>query len=446
MHMQQSSHPAGRRPARAALLAAIVVVLGLSMPVRAQLGLPGPQAVPGLPALPGFPAGSVRATVPRLTGAAPTQALTEPVSRLSGRLSVVRALLRDHAGELEPDPAGEPVRRRELLLVAPAPGTVAAALALGFTVLRETGLVELDLRHVVVQPPPGWSTSEALARLRAVDPQLEADYNHVYTFGGDTSAAVRPDAPAASGARQVGMLDGGVDHGHPALRGIDVRSGGCPQAAAPDAHGTAVASLLAGPAGSVLYAADIYCARPAGGAAEAIAAGLAWMAREQVGVVNISLVGPANRLLQRAVEAMLRKGHLIVAAVGNDGPAAPALYPASYPGVVGVTGVTRARRVLPEAAQGPQVMFAAPGAELAVAQPAGGYGTARGTSFASPKVAGLLADSLRAPDREQAAVALARLTAAAIDLGAPGRDPVFGIGLVGDTPPGVPASVRADRY
>ena len=48
-----------------------------------------------------------------------------------------------------------------------------------------------------------------------------------------------------------------------------------------------------------------------------------------------------------------------MAAVGNDGPAAPPLYPAAYAGVVGVSGITPARRALPEAAQGPQVMFTA---------------------------------------------------------------------------------------
>jgi subtilisin family serine protease len=193
----------------------------------------------------------------------------------------------------------------------------------------------------------------------------------------------------------------------------------------------------------VLYAADIYCGRPAGGSVEDIAAAFAWLARERVGVVNVSLVGPSNRLLERAVQAMNRKGHLIVAAVGNDGPAAPPLFPASYAGVVGVTGVTVERRALPEAAQGPQVMFAAPGAELAVARSGGGYVVARGTSFAAPLVAGLLAESLREPDSAAAVAALARLSDSALDLGAPGRDPVFGIGLVGERSRVAPESVHA---
>ena len=85
------------------------------------------------------------------------------------------------------------------------------------------------------------------------------------------------------------------------------------------------------------------------------------------------------------------------------GPAAPPLYPAAYAGVVGVTAVGAARRVLPEAAQGPQVMWSAPGADMAVARSGGGYGIARGTSFAAPLVAGLLATGLREPDPGAAA-------------------------------------------
>jgi len=228
-----------------------------------------------------------------------------------------------------------------------------------------------------------------------------------------------------------------------------VRRWGCEGREVASDHGTAVASLLVGrdgrafagaAPGAALHAADVYCGHPAGGAADEVARALAWMARERVAVVNVSLVGPPNRLLERAVAALLRHGHVIVAAVGNDGPAAPPLYPASYPGVVGVSGVTPARQALPEAAQGPQVMFAAPGTGIAAAKAGGGYADARGTSFAAPFVAALLAQALPEPDPQAAAAALARVAAGALDLGAPGRDPVFGIGLVGES-----LRVAADR-
>jgi len=128
---------------------------------------------------------------------------------------------------------------------------------------------------------------------------------------------------------------------------------------------------------------------------------------------------------------VLSRGYLIVAAVGNDGPAAPPLYPAAWPGVIGVTAVDARQRVLVEAGRGPQVKFAAPGADMAAARPQQAYVLVRGTSFASPIVAGLLALELEAPDGAAAQRAVAALAARALHPGAPGLDPVYGYGLVG---------------
>jgi subtilisin family serine protease len=107
---------------------------------------------------------------------------------------------------------------------------------------------------------------------------------------------------------------------------------------------------------------------------------------------------------------MVRRGHLLVAAVGNDGPAAPPLYPASYPGVVGVSAVDGRGRILPEAARGPQVLFAAPGSNMvSAALGAPPYRPVRGTSFAAPIVAAMLAGGLARPDPAAARAAIAAL-------------------------------------
>ena len=427
-----------RRVLRLAWLGAALSVL--AVPAQAQLRLPS-ITVPTLPTLTQRPLNAP--LLDALNAAVPLQEL---------RTNTVRELLRRNPDTLEADPAGEPMRRRELVLVSPPQATVDAALAAGFSVLREQSLAELDLRQVVVRVPAGMGTAQALARLRLIDPQLQVDFNHLYTRSGEATMPGREGNENASAAfRRVGLIDGGVDRRHRALSGARTQVWGCGGESVPSPHGTAVASLLVGRdaafAGalpeSTLYAADVYCEQPTGGAVDEMVKALAWMARERVAVVNISLVGPANRLLEQAVQAMVRKGHLIVAAVGNDGPAAPPLYPASYAGVVGVTGVTPARRALPEAAQGPQVMFAAPGAELAVARPDGGYVSARGTSFAAPVVAGLLAERLTSPDPIAASAALAFLAQSAQDLGAPGRDPVFGFGLVGESVRIAPERVHA---
>jgi subtilisin family serine protease len=155
------------------------------------------------------------------------------------------------------------------------------------------------------------------------------------------------------------------------------------------------------------------------------------MAEERVAVINVSLVGPRNLLLERAVGALIARGHIIVAAVGNDGPAAPPLYPAAYPDVVGVTAVDGHRRVLIEAERGPQVMFAALGTDLQAAGIGRGYVAVRGTSFAAPAVAVLLASMVAVPDRSASLGAIGVLAKRAIDLGSPGRDLTYGFGLVG---------------
>jgi subtilisin family serine protease len=199
-----------------------------------------------------------------------------------------------------------------------------------------------------------------------------------------------------------------------------------------------VASLLAGQSPrfhgvldrAEIYAADVYCNAPTGGAVDALAGAFAWLAEQRVAVINVSLVGPDNAALAQIVRALTSRGFLLVAAVGNDGPAAPPLYPASYPHVIGVTAVDAHRRVLIEAARGNQVMFAARGADMPAADSGGKYAAIRGTSFAAPVVAALLAQSVTAPDLSSANAAIEALAHSAVDLGPQGRDLTYGFGLV----------------
>jgi subtilisin family serine protease len=118
---------------------------------------------------------------------------------------------------------------------------------------------------------------------------------------------------------------------------------------------------------------------------------MGWLAERRARVVNISLVGPPNPLLAAAVKALQARGIILVAAVGNDGPAAPPQYPASYPGVVAVTGVDARGKPLIEAGKPLHLDFAAPGADIVGAVPGGKWERLRGTSFAAPFVAASLA-------------------------------------------------------
>lgn len=394
-------------------------------------------------------------TVAALTGVrGPGHGLSDAAR---SRRTLIDELAITHPERIALDPRGEPALRGEVVLTGPSEALLRSARAAGFGLLREERLPDLDLQVVVLTAPPGWTLEQAQQRLREIDPAAVPAYNHVYlpggTVGGGGDAPAGSRAPSVAVADRLGLIDGGVDARHPALRGTDVVRQGCTEPV-PSAHGTAVASLLAGEDGAFhgaartrrLYAADIYCGSPGGGALDAVLRALDWMARERVPVVNLSLVGPPNPVLERAVARMVERGHLLVAAVGNDGPAAAPLYPAAYPGVVAVSAVDRRRRVLPEAGRGAHVALVAPGADLAAAMPGEGYGPARGTSFAAPLVAGLLAARLPAPDPGLARAVRDALGREAIDLGAPGRDPVYGLGLVAEsTAPSAPPLRQASR-
>jgi len=358
-------------------------------------------------------------------------AAREDLTSPGQRLARLGALERAHPRELETDDSGAVVVRGEVLALSPTPAALDAAVKAGFAVRRQTGPDALGLAIVSLSAPKGLSASQALKRLRQLDPAGQYDLDHIYSGSGEAAAAapvpvpVHGGAPSAADAR-VGLLDTGIDRDHPAFATSHIEQRGfAPGGVGMGAHGTAVASLLVGKTrgfhgaapGAALWVADVYGAGPTGGSAFAIAAGLAWMAQNKVPVINISLVGPPNLALQAAVRATLARGELIVAPVGNDGPASPPLYPAAYPGVIAVTGVDARNKVLIEACRASHVDFSARGADVAAAKPGGGFETVRGTSFASPVVAGKLALALHRPDPAAAARAVAALSREAAGLG-----------------------------
>jgi len=353
-----------------------------------------------------------------------------------------RDLLRRHGGAVEADGQGRPVVRGEVMGLGVSPAAIERARGAGFGVRSQETIDGLDLVAVVLVPPRGLSAREAVRRLQALDPAGRYDFNHIYFEGGAAGApSFGATAPAASGrGLRIGLVDGTASAAPPTLaRTPMVQAAFAPGGARVTAHATAVASLLAGSGpgfagaapGATLYVADVYGPTPTGGSALAVARALGWLARSRTPVVNISLVGPPNALLEAAVAALVARGHVVVAAVGNDGPGADPLYPAAYPGVVAVTGVDARRRVLPEAGRGSYVAFAAPGSDMVAAGLDGSLVRVRGTSFAAPLAAGRLARLLSAPEPAAARRAIATLEREAADLGARGRDPVFGQGLVG---------------
>jgi hypothetical protein len=344
---------------------------------------------------------AVSPTLNTVSGLPERIAEAPPATLLELRQLRLRELIRQHPRELENDGKGQPVRRGVLVAVDPDQPSLQLAARAGFTIIADDRDPALGIRSVTLSVPRNLSTRQALRRLHDVAPRLQADFDHVYEpAGGHLFPFV--GALAASqgshGGPRIGIVDGGVAS-HPSMSGASVEQIGFAGRPQPTGHGTAVASLIVGShgpfrgaaRGASLFVADVYGGSRAAGSASSIVRALSWLASKRPQVINISLVGPQNRVVQRAVQALRARGVQIVAAVGNDGPAAPPQYPASYPGVVAVTGVDARGRALPEAGKASHLDFAAPGADMAAALPGQGYGKVRGTSFAAPLATSRLA-------------------------------------------------------
>lgn len=407
---------------------------GIGLPGGAAGGLghgaPG-ISVPAAPNLPGLPLGPI----------------TPGLGSLGTLSSAVSPTL-DGIGRPIGSPAvttnsfGQKIIRGEVLAIEPAKSDLATAERLGFAVTASEEFDSLGLRTVSLAPPDGMSEVQALAALRSADPTGNFDFDHVYDpsgilFGSSDAGAKRLPLPYVRGLT-VGMIDAGIDLDHPALARADIETRNVTDRRRPPvtAHGTAVASLLVGEdgafrgqlPGATLYAVDAFGGDATGGSAVDIVRALDWLAEKRVAVVNASLAGPPNALLAAAVRAFIATGHILVAAAGNAGPAAPPAYPAAYDGVVGVTSVDAQRRLQLDANRG-DVAFAALGVKVRAAS-LGGYGLYTGTSFAAPIVTGRFAMLVSQPDARAVRAARDALIRAAEHIG---DRSAYGFGYVGPT-------------
>jgi hypothetical protein len=343
--------------------------------------------------------------------------------------------------EIAENKRGERVCEGELLLISGSRHTPARLVRRGYRVIEAFSMPGFGLRGYRIAAPGKQDADAALAGLRRIDPKGIASFNHIYVpaRGGATIAEPAPSGRKTSRVRQtsatIGLVDAPVNESHPMLGSVQVetRSFGLASPTA-DSHGTAVASRIAEAApGARIFVASVFSELRDGeevASVDAIARALDWLARNRIPVINMSLAGPPNPVLEAVTGRLVSRGHKLVAAVGNEGPNADAQYPAAYDGVVGVTAVDRRNEIYIYANQGDYVDFAAPGVDTTVAGPDGETETVSGTSYAAPVIAAELARRLQRPDRAQAIRAENELAKSAKDLGEPGRDPVFGFGVI----------------
>jgi hypothetical protein len=263
----------------------------------------------------------------------------------------------------------------------------------------------------------------------------------------------------------VAVIDSGIDGTHPELSGAIAQSydaTGDKAPVKPHAHGTAMASLIAAH-GKLMGAAPharilaIRAFDPAGKSAEGttfnILKGLNFAAANGARVINMSFAGPSDPAIHRSLEAARRKGIVLVAAAGNEGAKSAPLYPAADPNVIAVSATDADDLILEQSNRGNYIAVAAPGAQIMVAIPDGGYEMSSGTSHAAAEVSGIVALMLAHKPGMTPDQARATLLTTAKDIGAPGRDPLFGAGLAdayaavsaGDAPPVAEVAPQVER-
>jgi Subtilase family len=348
--------------------------------------------------------------------------------------------------------AGEVVDTRQIVVLArtaaDADLLLARALFKAYRLQKREPLPALGLHLLVLRLPPGTNGAAAIRELEALMPGVTAGVNHAYkpapisaTPAGRSYANAMMGWPARGCAAvlDIGVIDAAIDDSALADGGAPIKAmvakdftGGQP---APTSHARTVAGLMTAPGrlvGARLFSAGVvgrHAQQDAAAGADAMVSALDWLAASGVRLVNISLAGPYNKLLDLAVQSATARGMVIVAATGNNGPDSPPRYPAAFEDVLAVTAVDAAGQVYPQAVRGRHVDYAAPGVDVLVEE-RGAQRYASGTSVATPLVTARLAADAGMRHTHSLEEVRALLDYSLQDLGVSGRDPVYGAGLV----------------
>ena len=322
----------------------------------------------------------------------------------------------------------------------------------GLRIKKRKKLKHLGVVISTFNVPSKIDLQQTAINIRKAFPNMWADANHRYRLQSNGKNSVtakklikwnKANSSCGKGIR-IGLIDTEINKNHPALSKQKIISHSVLTQGITKAdmeHGTAIASLLIGnhksksfsgllPSAS-LYAASVFRLRDKHNidtTAEWIVSALDWLISQKVDVINMSIGGPHNLLVDLAIQQTMHLGIPVIAAAGNNGPNATAVFPAAQKGVIAVTAVDSGLSLYNKANEGDYIDFAAPGVEVWVAEDGSSGGKfLSGTSFSVPFVTASIANMIK---KFPAKMAYIKLRIGAKDLGKKGRDKRFGWGLI----------------
>lgn len=236
----------------------------------------------------------------------------------------------------------------------------------------------------------------------------------------------------------IAVIDSGIDANHPELANAIADSfDALGSKEGPHAHGTGVAGAIvaharlmgSAPAARIL-AIRAFGAAPKGAESTSyvILKGWDYAAAHGAQIVNMSFAGPKDALIERGIVAMAGKGIVMVAAAGNAGAKSPPLYPAANTNVIAVSATDAHDKLFTASNRGGYIAMAAPGVDIFLPAPDDKYQMTSGTSFSAAYVSGLVALMLERNPALKPDELRTTLMKTARDLGAAGRDDLFGAG------------------
>ena len=391
--------------------------------------------------------------------------MTSRLSRVAAVAAFLTALSAPTAAFASPtDPAlAEPTSRGEAI-VGFVTGALPAGLAPGaelrgldvtyvstggaFAVVKATDLAKV---RKAVQGLPGLRFVEDNATFSATVTPNDAQYASQYGPPMMGFPAAWGQAGYGSSSVTVAVIDSGIRRTHQDFQSTRILQGrdyvnGDMDPADDCGHGTHTAGTVGattnnalGVAGmsqatilpiKVLDAPDVLgrCS----GSANWIADAIRLAADSGAKVISMSIGGPDSTVERDAVQYAYSKGVYIVAAAGNGGSDNGVDYPGAYAESIAVAALESNKARASYSDGGPQVDVAAPGSNVLSTTYTNdsSYGNMSGTSMATPHVAGALALALScAPAGTTRTTITNALYNTAEDLGAAGRDDIFGYGL-----------------